>query len=114
MVLLLIMTLFLAVVSISLWTYSRALLTSAAAQAVRSASSYGADATAASQRAADMMRDSLAGDTADSVHCVIPPAAHSLMVELHCSMEPPLGLTLLGGIAPTIHVTAHALRESEP
>lgn len=111
MVLVLLMFLFLAVVTVGLWAYSRSLLTSAAAQAARYAANADVqDPAAASERAAQIMSHTAAGSTAGTVRCTPgPPGA--LMIEVHCSMRSPGILPLLSGIMPDISVTAHTLRE---
>lgn len=113
MVLVMLMALFLAMVAIGLWAYSRSLLTSAAAQAARYAASADVtDPAAASRRAAQIMAQTIAGGVADTVRCGPPSSIDPLMVEVHCTMAAPAILPLLSDVLPTIDVTAHALRET--
>lgn len=113
MVLVMLMVLFLAMVTIGLWAYSRSLLTSAAAQAARYAASADiADTAAASRRAADIMAQTIAGGTADTVRCDPPAGDDPMMIEVHCTMAAPAILPLLGDVLPQIDVTAHTLRET--
>ena len=111
MVLVLLVFLFLALVTVGLWAYSRSLLTSAAAQAARYAANADiADPQAASQRAAQIMSHTLAGSTAGTVACTPGPTG-GLMIEVRCTMRSPGIVPLLNGVMPDISVTAHALLE---
>ncbi len=110
MVVVLLMVLFLALVSVGVWAYSRSLLTSAAAQAARYAANADVPDSAASRRAADLMTHTIAGSTADTVACT-SAATDQRLIEVHCTMDSPGLVALLDGVLPPISVTAHALRE---
>ncbi len=110
MVLVLLLILFLAMVSVGLWSYSRSLLVSAAAQAARYAANADVpDPAVASQRAAAIMSGTIAGSTAGSVVC--DASGGGVQVEVHCTMQSPGVLALLDGVMPDISVTAHVFRE---
>jgi len=109
MVVVLLMLLFLGLVTVGLWAYSRTLLTSAAAQAARYAANADVPDAAASDRAAQIMAGTLAGATADSVRCT--SSAGQLMIQVHCTMRSPGIIGLLDGVLPDISVTGHTLRE---
>lgn len=114
MVTVLLMVLFLAVVSIGLWAYSRSLLVNAAAQAARYAANADiADPEVAARYAHDLLAHTVAGSTAHTVTCRGEPAPDP-MVGLRCTMAAPGVLPLLDGVLPEISVTAHALQETLP
>lgn len=113
MVTVMLMMLFLAVVSVGLWTYGRSLLTSAAAQAARYAANANiTDPAAVSARAAIIMGDTIAGPWSDSVTCEAPDLSAELLAEVRCEMAAPAILPLLGDVLPAIAVTAHAVKET--
>lgn len=112
MVVVMLMSLFLAIVGIGLWAYAHSLLTGAAGQAARYAAN--ADVTgpdAASVRAAAIMADTFVGSVAATVRCDTLGAADVTMVQVHCTMAAPFAIPLLAEVLPDIDVTAHALRE---
>lgn len=112
MVVVMLMTLFLALIGVGLWAYAHALLTDAAGQAARyAASSDSADPGSASARAAEIMSHTMAANAASTVQCDAPAADDPTLVAVHCTMVAPGILPLLNGILPNIDVTAHSLRE---
>jgi len=110
MVVVLLVVLFLALVSVGLWAYSRILLTSAAAQAARYAANADVPDSAATARAQEIMSHSLAAGTAGTVRCS-PESGGGVLIEVHCTMQAPGLLPLLNGVMPAITVTAHTVRE---
>lgn len=112
MVLVLLMLLFLALVTVGLWAYSRSLLTSAAAQAARYAANADVPDGAASRRAQEIMSHTLAASTAGSVRCDGDPTGAAGMVTVTCTMTAPGIVSLLDGLMPSITVTGHALGEA--
>lgn len=116
MVVVMLMLLFLALIGVGLWAYAHNLLNSATAQAARFAASVNLDANAASERAAAILADTILGGAAGSVRCDIPPdapgpGASPGMVVVHCRMDAPAILPLIGDLFPDLDVTAHVLRE---
>lgn len=110
MVIVMLMMIFLAMLSIAFWAYSRTLLTSAAAQTARFAANVNISASVANIYAQNLMTSTIAGSAADSVRCD-PIVIDGPMVGLTCSMHAPGLLPVLDGILPDINVTAHALNE---
>lgn len=112
MVIVLLMVLFFGLVGLGLWAYSHSLLTNAAAQAARfSANADVASAEAVSAKATQILSDSLLGSLTSTVTCTAPTPSNALMVEVHCTIAPPLDIPLFSEVIPSIEVTAHALRE---
>lgn len=110
MVMVLLMTLFLALMSVALWAYTRSVLTSAAADAARLASTYRSDPGSAAATVARIMGDGPAGGTRHTLSCT--SGSDGLLVDVHCTMQAPGIVGLLDGIMPTIEVTGHSARES--
>lgn len=116
MVVVMLMLLFLALIGVGLWAYAHNLLNSAAAQAARYAASVNLDASAASERAAAILADTVVGGAAGSVRCDTPaddPGADARpgMIVVHCHMDAPAILPLISDLLPDLDVTAHVLRE---
>lgn len=111
MVLVLLLMLFLALISVALWAYTRTVLTSAAAQAAR----YAANAdivdpnAAAARRVADILGGGPLGSTRSTLRCTTD--AGGLLVTVTCTMDSPGIVPLLGGIMPDITGVGHAARE---
>ncbi|TKV61351.1 hypothetical protein FDO65_07070 [Nakamurella flava] len=110
MVMVLLMTLFLALMSVALWAYTRSVLTSAAADAARIAATYRTDPGSAAATVAEIMGDGPAGSTRATLSCT--SGSDGLLVAVSCTMEAPGIVGLLDGIMPTIEVTGHSARES--
>ena len=110
MVLVLLLVLFLSLVSLGLWVYTRTLLTSAAAQAARYAANADVPDDAAAARVAEIMGEGVTGQTADSVHCTT--ATDGALVGVTCTMKAPGVIPLLAGVLPDITVTGHAAAEA--
>ncbi|MBM9467293.1 hypothetical protein JL106_08375 [Nakamurella sp. YIM 132084] len=109
MVLVLLVMLFLALVSVALWGYSRTVLTSAAADAARWAANADVPDEAATRRAGELLGDGVIGSTRPGLVC--STAAAGLVVAVTCTMPAPGVVTLLDGVLPDITVTGHAARE---
>lgn len=111
MVLVLLLMLFLALISVALWAYTRTVLTSAAAQAAR----YAANAdiadpnAAAAGRVADILGGGPLGSTRSTLRCVTD--AGGLLISVTCTMDAPGIVPLLSGIMPNITAVGHAARE---
>jgi len=106
----LLLMLFLALVSVGLWAYTRTLLTSAAADAARVAANYDASAEVATAKAYEIMGDGVTGSTRASLNC--SSGVDGLLVTVNCTMEAPGIVSLLDGVMPTIEVTGHSAKES--
>ncbi len=109
MVIVLLLMLFLGLVSVVLWAYTRTLLTSAAADAARYAANADVADGAAVQRVHDELVGGVAGSTLDTLSCTT--AGEGLMAGVSCTMEAPGIVGLFDGMLPTITVTGHAARE---
>jgi len=109
-VLVLLLLLFLALVSVGLWAYTRTLLTSAAADAARLAANYDASADAATARVGELLGDGLTGATRSTLACT--SGVQGLLVTVHCTMEAPGIVGLLDGVMPTVEVTGHSAKET--
>jgi len=102
--------LFLALVSVGLWAYTRTLLTSAAADAARVAANYDASAEVATAEVYEIMGAGVTGSTRESLSC--NSAVEGLLVTVDCTMEAPGIVALLDGVMPIIEVTGHSAKES--
>lgn len=109
MVLVLLLMLFLALVSVGFWAYSRTLLTSASADAARYIANADIPGTAAAARVADLLRGSIAASTSDSLLC--RSSTDGQLVEVTCTMRTPGIISLLDGVMPDITVTGHSVKE---
>ena len=102
--------LFLALVSVGLWAYTRTLLTSAAAEAARSAANFDASSAVTTAQVATLLGEGLAGATTSTLSC--SSAVVGLLVTVDCTMESPGIVGLLDGVMPTIEVTGHSAKET--
>lgn len=114
MVTVLLMTIFLAMVSVCLWLYSRTLLTSATAQVARHVANADIPASAAADRVTELLGRGIAGSTASTLVCVNEPDPDAVLVGVRCTMAAPGLLALLDGVLPDISVTGHAVAENLP
>lgn len=108
--LVLLLMLFLALVSVGLWAYTRTLLTSAAADAARLAANYDSSADVASARVREILGDGVTGATRSTLSC--SSGVQGLLVTVSCTMEAPGIIGLLDGVMPTIEVTGHSAKET--
>ncbi len=110
MVTVMLMMLFLALVSVGLWLYSRTILTAAAADAAR----YVANADIAPNQAAakveQILGTGIVGSTAYSLHC--SESDQGMLVGVTCTMKTPGIISLLDGVLPDITSTGHSARET--
>jgi TadE-like protein len=106
----LLLTLFLGLVSVGLWAYTRTILTSAAADAARAAATYGTAPEVATTTAAAIVAGGPSDGTADQLSC--RSAVEGLLVTVRCTMPAPGVIGLLDGVLPDIDVTGHAARET--
>ncbi len=112
MVLVLLLMLFLGLVSVGFWAYSRTLLTSASADAARYIANADIPENAAASRVAEILNGSIAASTSDTLTC--RSGADGLLVEVTCTMRTPGIISLLDGVMPDIAVTGHSVKESVP
>ena len=108
--LVLLLMLFLALLSVGLWAYTRTLLTSAAADAARVAANYDGTADIATAEAYRIMGDGVTGSTRSTLSC--SSGVSGLLATVHCTMESPGIIGLLDGLMPTIDVTGHSAKET--
>ncbi len=110
MVLVLLLMLFLALVSVGFWVYSRTLLTSASADAARYIANADIPDTAAVSRVAQLLDGSVADSTSNTLQC--NSRTDGLLVEVTCTMRTPGIISLLDGAMPDITVTGHSVKET--
>jgi Flp pilus assembly protein TadG len=110
MVIVMLLMIFLGLLSICLWAYSRNLLTSAAADAARYAANADVPDAAAAGRVRHQLAGTVAAGTLDTLRCTA--SAEGLMVEVSCTMDAPGVVGWLDGLFPTITVTGHAAAET--
>lgn len=108
--LVLLLTLFLALLSIGLWAYARTVLTSAAADAARVAANYDVSAAVTTEQVATELGDGIVGGTRSSLSC--SSGVDGLLVTVTCTMDAPGLVGLLNGVMPRIDVTGHSAKES--
>jgi Flp pilus assembly protein TadG len=99
MVLVLLLMLFLALVSVGFWAYSRILLTSASADAARYIANADIPVSAAAARVATLLDGSIAASTTTSL-------------QFTCTMRAPGIIGLLDGVLPDVTVTGHSVKET--
>lgn len=102
--------LFLALVSVGLWAYTRTLLTSAAADAARLAANYDATGAATTATVSDLLGDGITGGTRSTLTC--SSSVDGLLVTVDCTMQAPGIVALLDGVMPAIEVTGHSAKET--
>lgn len=112
MVLVLLLMLFLGLVSVGFWAYSRTLLTSASADAARYIANADIDDSGAASRVAELLHGSIAASTSNTLHCT--SGTDGLLVRVTCTMRTPGIISLLDGAMPDITVTGHSVKESAP
>ena len=108
--LVLLLMLFLALISVGLWAYTRTLLTSAAADAARSVANYDAAPVAATALVAEELGGGVTGGTRSTLACT--SSVDGLLVSVDCTMQAPGIIALLDGVMPSIEVTGHSAKES--
>ena len=106
----LLLLLFLALLSIGLWAYARTVLTSAAADAARSAGNYDVSSSVTTAQVADQLGDGVVGGTRSSLQC--SSDTDGLLVTVNCTMDAPGIVGLLNGVLPAIEVTGHSAKET--
>jgi Flp pilus assembly protein TadG len=109
-VLVLLLMLFLALISVGLWAYTRTLLTSAAADAARLAANYDAPGAASTTQVSELLGDGVTGATRSTLSCT--SGVNGLLVTVNCTMQSPGIIGLLDGVMPTIEVTGHSAKET--
>lgn len=112
MVLVLLLLLFLALVSVGFWAYSRTLLTSAAADTARYVANADIDPAAAPVRVAQLLDGSIAAGTSNTLICT--SSSDGLLVQVSCRMRTPGIVSLLDGVMPDITATGHSVKEGTP
>ena len=109
MVTVLLMTLFLGLLSVGLWAYTRILLTSAAADAARYAANANVSDQVAGSKAAQYLGSGIVASTKGSLSC--RSGRDGLLVSITCTMTAPGLLGFLDGVLPDITVTGHSIKE---
>jgi hypothetical protein len=109
MVTVMLMMLFLALISIGLWAYSRTILTAAAADAARYVANADVPPELAAEKVAEILGDGVVGSTSSSLSC--SNTADGMLVGVTCTMAAPGVIGLLDGVLPDITVTGHSTRE---
>jgi Flp pilus assembly protein TadG len=109
MVTVLLMMLFLALVSLGLWVYSRTILTSAAADAARYVANADIAPDQAAAKVAEILGSGVVGSTSESLGCT--NTAEGRLVGVTCTMKAPGIVSLLDGVLPDITGTGHSTRE---
>jgi len=110
LVLVLLLMLFLGLLSVGLWAYTRTVLTSAAVDAARQAANYDVTSTVTTGQVAEQLGDGLVGGTRSTLRCT--SGTDGLLVTVNCSMDAPGVVGLLNGVMPTIEVTGHSAKET--
>ena len=105
----LLVLLFLALISIGLWAYSRTLLTSASADTARYIANADIPASAAAGRVAELLQGGVASSTSNSLQCTSD--SDGQLVQVTCTMRSPGIISLLDGVLPDITVTGHSVKE---
>jgi TadE-like protein len=106
----LLLMVFLALVSVGLWAYTRTLLTSAAADAARDAANFDAAGAIATAQVSALLGDGVTGATRSTLSCT--SSVQGLLVTINCTMDAPGIIGLLDGIMPTLEVTGHSAKET--
>ena len=110
LVVVMLMLIFLGLISVGLWAYTRVLLTSAAAAAAR----YVANADVSDAGAADKVRQELGAGIVASTGATLVCHAdqQGLLVGVSCTMQTPGLVGFLDGVLPDITVTGHSMKEA--
>ncbi len=109
MVTVLLMTLFLSLLSVGLWAYTRVLLISAASQAARYVANADVPDEVAAAKAAQYLGGGLPGSTRATLVC--HDSTDGLLVATTCTMQTPGLFGFLDGVLPDITVTGHSVKE---
>lgn len=110
MVTVMLMMLFLALVSIGLWLYSRTILTAATADAARYVANADIPPNQAAGKVQQILGSGVVGSTAYSLHC--NESDQGMLVGVSCTMKAPGIISLLDGVLPDITGTGHSARET--
>lgn len=109
MVVVMLLLLFLGLVSVGLWAYTRVLLTSAAAEAARYVANYNVPDVEAAARAREALGDGIVASTGGTLRCT--SVREGLLVGVTCTMDTPGLAVFLDGVMPDITVTGHSVKE---
>lgn len=109
MVIVLLMLLFLSLIQVCLWAYTRTLLTSAAAETARYAGLHGASGGDTTARVAELLGSGVTGSTRNTLQCTA--STDGILVQVHCTMAAPGIVGLLDGVMPPLDVTGHSASE---
>lgn len=109
MVSVIVMLLFLSVIQVCLWIYTRNLLASATAEAAHYAALADVSDFDATLRVADRLGDGLAASTKSTLQCTRSNTA--LTAEIRCTLGSPGLVGILDGIMPSVSSVAHTTRE---
>lgn len=110
MVAVLLLMLFLALVSLALWLYSRTVLGAAAAQAARYVANADVPAEQAAAKVAEILGTGVAGSTSSGLRCAVDGDTAG-MVGVSCTMPAPGIVSLLDGVLPDVSAAGHAAEE---
>lgn len=110
MVVVLLLMVFLALLTVGLWAYTRVVLTSAAAQAARYVANANVSDSEASGRARELLGDGLIASTRGTLTCT--SSAEGLLVGVTCTMRTAGLVGFLDGVMPDITVTGHSVKET--
>lgn len=110
MVTVMLMMLFLALVSVGLWLYSRTILTAAAADAARYVANADIAPNQAVSKVEQILGTGIAGSTAYSLQC--SESDEGMLVGVTCTMKTPGIISLLDGVLPDITGTGHSAKET--
>ena len=109
MVAVILLLLFLSLLQVCLWAYSRNLLTAAATEAARYAGLAGVSGFDGRDRVLTSLGDGLGTTTRTTLACTVSGGA--MIAEVRCTMDAPGLVGLLDGVMPQVDVTGHAARE---
>ncbi|WP_164479179.1 TadE family protein [Nakamurella antarctica] len=109
LVIVVLMLLFLSLVQICLWAYSRTLLTSAAVETAHSAGLAGSHVSNVTGAVGASLGGGITGATRDTLRCNI--SNDGLMARVECTMQAPGIVGVLDGLMPEISVTGHSALE---
>ena len=101
--------LFLSIIQVCLWIYTRNVLASATADVARYAGLADVTNFDVTNKVADRLGDGLATGTKTTLTCT--RSQTPLMSEVRCTLRTPGLIGLLDGIMPDVTTTAHAARE---
>ncbi len=112
LVIVLLVMLFLSLIQVCLWAYTRTLLTAAAAETARYAGLADISDFDVTKQVREALGDGITGSTRDSLVCT--RSSDGVLVQVRCSLTSPGLVGLLDGVLPAVTVTGHAAVEGTP